>query len=554
MIQPLLPKLFSVLQEGYSWSYFKKDFIAGLIVAILAIPMSIAFSIASGARPELGLQTAIIGGILGGLTTGSRYQVTGPTGAFVIIISGIIADHGMNGLILATAMAGIILIIMGLARFGAVIRFIPFPVTVGFTSGIALVIFTTQIPEFLGMYFEQKLPPGTLERWILYLGYSNQINYYVLGIAILSLLTMIYWKRINSLIPAALAAIAVSTIIVTFTGIPVETIGDRYGEMRTSLPTLTLPEIQLSSLPKLVSPAIAIALLAGIESLLSAVVADGMTSRRHRSDIELVSQGVANLGSSLCGCLPATGAIARTATNIRSGAYSPFAAIFQGIIILMLTFFLGSFVAKIPLASLAAILIIVAYNMSEWKVFLKLFRSPPGDIVILLTTFLLTVFVDLITAIEVGIIFAAFITLNRIATDTRLEDWKTATADEGAGDAKILEQLEIPKEIEVFEIYGSLFFAAAEKFKITLNRLSARPKILILRMGHVVGIDATGIRALTDIIEQSKKNGTSIFLSGMPKTKSDYKKLRDAGVIDLVGEEHVFVDITSAVKEAKKIL
>jgi SulP family sulfate permease len=325
--------------------------------------------------------------------------------------------------------------------------------------------------------------------------------------------------------------------------------------MQSIIPTIGIPEIDLSKLPNLISPAVAIALLAGIESLLSAVVADGMTGRRHRSDMELISQGICNLGSSLCGGLPATGAIARTATNIKTGAKSPFASIFQGIIILFLLYYLGSYVSMIPLAALAALMVMIAYNMSEWRVFLKLFRSPPGDIVILLTTFLLTVFVDLVTAIEIGIILAAFITLNRLAKETRLEDWKTATDfEDEIKDVKQLESLEIPKEIEIFEIHGALFFAAAEKFKITLNRLSQRPKILILRMRHVMGIDATGIRALLDIIEQSKRKGTTILLSGMPKSKTDYATLEKAGVITLVGKDHVFPEITSAVKAAKQLI
>lgn len=555
MIQALMPKLMTVFQEGYHRDDLKKDLIAGLIVAILAIPMSIAFAIASGARPELGLHTAIIGGILGGLTTGSKFQITGPTGAFVILIAGIIAEFGMSGLIIATGLAGIILILMGLARFGAVIKFIPFPVTVGFTSGIALVIFTTQIPELLGIHCVDPFPTKMIDKCIFLAIHSEKTHLPVVGIGLFSLLTAIYWPKINKTIPAPLVVIVASTLIVKLTGISVETIGERFGAMQSIIPTIGFPDLDFSILPKLISPAIAIALLAGIESLLSAVVADGMTGRRHRSDMELISQGVCNLGTSLCGALPATGAIARTATNIKAGARSPLSAIFQGLIILVLLYFFGSFVSMIPLASLAALLVLVAYNMSEWRVFLKLFRSPRGDIVILLATFLLTVFVDLVTAIEVGIILAAFITLNRMASETHLEDWKTATDHEDEKkDIKILEALEIPKDVEIFEIYGSLFFAAAEKFKITLNRMSQKPKILILRMRHVMGIDATGIRALTDIIEQSNRNGTTIFLTGMPKSKKDYETLKKAGVIALIGENHVFANITSAVAAAKQQL
>jgi SulP family sulfate permease len=555
MMQALKPKLVSVLQGGYSSDDLRKDFLAGLIVAILAIPMSIAFAIASGARPEVGLHTAIIGAILGGLTTGSRFQITGPTGAFVILITGIIAEFGMNGLIIATGMAGIILLCMGFAKFGAVIKFIPFPVTVGFTSGIALVILTTQIPELTGIQCESPFPTKTLDKCIFLGSNWHLIQPAVLGIGVLSLLLSIYWPRINKTIPGPLVVILIATLIVQLTGIPVETIGDRFGSMQSIIPKFQLPEFDLSVLPGLISPAIAIALLSGIESLLSAVVADGMTGRRHRSDMELISQGVCNLGSSLCGGLPATGAIARTATNIKSGARSPLAAIFQGLVIVLLLYFLSPYVSMIPMASLAALMVMVAYNMSEWRVFLKLFRSPPGDIVILVTTFLLTVFVDLVTAIEVGIILAAFITLNRLAQETRLEDWKTATSfEDEIKDVKELEALAIPKEVEIFEIHGALFFAAAEKFKITLNRLSQKPKVLILRMRHVMGIDATGVRALTDIIEVSKKKGTIIILSGVPQSKTDYGTLEKAGVIALVGKDRVFPEINSAVRAAKTLI
>ncbi len=461
----------------------------------------------------------------------------------------------MNGLIIATGMAGIILICMGLAKFGAVIKFIPLPVIVGFTSGIALVIFMTQLPELLGIHCNEAFPAKTLDKCLFLIRNGSKINPEVFGIGLLSLLIAIYWPRINKSIPGPLVVIFTSTLIVYFTGMSVETIGDRFGQMQSIIPKIGFPEIDLSVLPRLVSPAIAIALLSGIESLLSAVVADGMTARRHYSDMELISQGVCNLGSSLCGGLPATGAIARTATNIKAGAKSPMATIFQGIIIFVLLYYFGSLVSMIPLASLAALLVLVAYNMSEWRVFLKLFRSPRGDIVILLTTFLLTVFVDLVTAIEAGIILAAFITLNRVASETKLEDWKTAVGqDEEKKDIELLASLDIPKDIEIFEIYGVLFFAAAEQFKVALNRMSRRPKILILRMRHVMGIDATGIQALTDIIEQSQRNGTTIFLSGMPKTKKDYDVLKKAGVIDLVHEDHVFPNISAAVKAAKQLL
>lgn len=550
MSQRLTPKLVSVFREGYTLHDFGKDLTAGLIVGILALPMSIAFAIASGVKPEQGLFTAIVAGFLAGLLSGSRYQVTGPTGAFIILVADTYARYGYDGLILATILAGLILIAMGFARFGIAIKFIPYPVTIGFTSGIALLIFTTQIQDFFGMALTDPLPSGFLSKWVTYVQNVALIDLPTLAVSILSIVILLFWPRYITKIPAALVVIVASSVIVKAFNLPIMTIGDRYGQVAACFPCVTWPKITWEAISNVISPAFAIALLAGIESLLSAVVADGMTGRRHRSDMELISQGVANIGSALCGGIPATGAIARTATNIKSGAKSPVAALFHSITLLAILFYLGSFVSVIPMAALSAILMVVAYNMSEWRHFVHLFRSPIDDIVVLLVTFFLTVLVDLVTAIEVGVILAAFVFINRMAQATRTDDLKEGMLEEDdPKDYEALKEFEIPDEVEVFQIYGSLFFAAAEEFKNTLGSMQKKPRVLILRMRHVLSIDATGIRALSDILDEAKRNNTTILFSGV---KGNVKSaLERSGIVARVGPDNFHRNIGAALKHAQ---
>ncbi len=549
----LVPKLVTVFREGYSLKDFSKDLIAGIIVGILALPMSIAFAIASGARPEQGLYTAIIAGLLGGVLSGSRYQISGPTGAFIILIADIYQCQGYEGLVIATLFAGIILIGMGFARLGAAIKFIPYPVTIGFTSGIALLIFTTQVHDFTGMHITASIPADFLGKWLVYFQNLHHVDLPTLGMALFSLAVVIWWPRVTSVIPGALVAIVLSTVLVNFFGVPVATIGDCYGAVPSSLPTFSLPHITWAHVPQLISPAIAIALLAGIESLLSAVVADGMTGRRHRSDMELISQGVANIGCALGGGLPSTGAIARTATNIKSGGHTPVASLIHALTLLLALLFLGNAVAMIPMATLSAILIVVAYNMSEWRHFLHLFRSPKGDVAILLVTFMLTVLVDLVTAIEVGIVLAAFVFINRMAEAAHTDDLRVALTEvDDPRDYEALQQLDIPSEVEVYQFYGSLFFAAAEKFKTALARINRRPSVLILRMRHVLSIDATGMRALEDILDKAKRESTVVVLSGLQP--SLFAVMERSGLIARIGPENLCKDIRTAVERSREII
>ena len=403
----LKPKLFTTL-KGYTKKQFTSDLTAGVIVGIVALPLAIAFGIASGVTPEKGIITAIIAGFVISFFGGSRVQIGGPTGAFIIIVYGIVQQYGTTGLAIATIMAGIILVIMGLIKFGSLIKFIPYPVVVGFTSGIALLIFSTQVKDFLGLQLV-KVPSEFHEKWVTYFGSFSTVNFNVLGIAMLALLIMIFWPKVTHKIPGSLIAIIVTTVIVIVFKLPVDTIGSRFGEIPSNLPSLSFYEIDLSVVRNLIGPATVIAILAAIESLLSAVVADGMIGGKHRSNMELVAQGLANIIVPFFGGIPATGAIARTATNIRNGGRTPVAGIIHAITLLLIMLFFGSYAKLIPMATLAAILVIVAYNMSEWRAFKSLLKSPKSDIAVLLTTFFLTVIFDLTIAIEIGMVHRCFI-------------------------------------------------------------------------------------------------------------------------------------------------
>lgn len=542
----------TAFKEGYTSQMLAKDLVAGVIVGIIALPMAIAFAIASGARPEEGILTAVVAGILAGALSGSRFQISGPTGAFVILVFDTILKFGYQGLLIATLIAGILLILMGLFRFGKAMMFVPYPVIVGFTAGIALFIFTSQLFDLLGLQTGSPPPPGCLEKWGLYLCTLHTANPWSVLIGALSILCMVITPKLIKNLPGPLVAISLTTLIAYVFSLPVDTIGKRFGEIQAVWPSFSLPEFSLFDLPRYIKPAIGIALLAGIESLLSASVADGMTGRRHRSNAELISQGVANIGSALAGGLPVTGAIARTAANIRSGAVSPLAAIFHAISLLLMLFFVSDLVALIPMPALAGILIVVAYNMSEWRLFVKLFRSPKEDIAILLTTFALTVFVDLITAIEAGIILAAMIFLTRMASTSTAFDMKAAfNEEEKQEDIIALKQLHIPKGTEIYEILGPLFFGAAEKFKTALTRISTRPQVLILRMRSVPHVDASGMRVLEDIYEKTKKEGTILVLSGIKKEVR--LSLDHAGLLKLLGEDNVQPDINHALQRAAVI-
>jgi len=533
-----------------------KDLTAGVIVGIVALPLAIAFAIASGVKPEQGLYTAIVAGLLISVLSGSRVQIGGPTGAFIVIIYGIVQKFGYDGLAIATIMAGILLVIMGIARLGAVIKYIPYPVTVGFTSGIALIMAAGQIRDLLGLQME-KVPAEFIEKIVAYSEHIGSITPAAGALGIATIVIVFLWPRVTHRVPGSLVAILVTTAAVPLLNLPVETIGSRFGSVSGALPSLRLPHVEWRMVSSLVSPAITIALLAGIESLLSAVVADGMTGRKHRSNMELVAQGVANIASPLFGGIPATGAIARTATNIKNGGLTPISGIIHALVLLLIMLFLGKWAALIPMATLAGILIVVAYNMSEWHHFVKLLKSPKSDIAVLLVTFFLTVLVDLTVAIQAGVVLAALLFMKRMADVTQLgyvtsmvgyeEDEEDASEDPNS-----IKRFAVPKGVEVFEVNGPFFFGAAERFKHTLNLIVDKPKVLILRTRTVLSMDATALRALEEVYDMTKQDGSVLILAGVhaqPLIAMD-----KAGFLDKVGVENVFENVNDALKRARAVL
>ena len=546
------PKLVTVIKEGYNAKTFGLDLWAGIIVGIVALPLSIAFAIASGVKPEQGLITAVVAGLLISAFSGSRVQIGGPTGAFIVIVFGIVHKYGYDGLALATVMAGVMLIIMGIARMGDVIKFIPFPVTIGFTSGIAVIIFSSQIPDFFGLHLDHT-PDHFLAKWMAYAQNIGSLDIYALVTAVLTILIIISWRKVTDRLPGPLIAILTTTAIVHFCHWPLQTIGSRFGAVPHSIPMPHIPHYSWDLIIKMSPPALTIALLAGIESLLSAVVADGMTGRRHRSNMELIAQGIANVISPLFTGIPATGAIARTATNIKNGGQTPVSGIVHALTVGVLFIFLGQWAALIPMATLAGILVLVAYNMGEWSMFAKLFRSPKSDIMVLLSTFLLTVLVDLTVAIEVGIVMAAFLFMKRMVDVTKVNYLKEGGAtDEWILDPEMIEAGKIPAGVEIFEINGPFFFGAADKFRDTISQMKHRPKALILRMRFVPAIDATGLSALEDLLRKAKKTRMEVIFSGVHA--QPLKVMKEAGIVEMVGEDHFHWNIKACVEFAQRII
>ncbi len=547
----LKPKLLTTLKD-YNKKQFIADATAGVIVGIVALPLAIAFGIASGVTPEKGIITAIIAGFIISALGGSRVQIGGPTGAFIIIVYGIVQQYGYTGLAIATIMSGVILVIMGVARFGSLIKFIPYPVVVGFTSGIALLIFSTQIKDFFGLQIK-NVPAEFHEKWIVYFQNFSTINFYVFGIAALALLIMIFWPKVTHRIPGSLIAIIVTTLIVIIFKLPVDTIGSRFGEIPSNLPAPHGFELSLSVIRNLIGPATVIAILAAIESLLSAVVADGMIGGKHRSNMELIAQGIANIASPIFGGIPATGAIARTATNIKNGGRTPVAGVIHSITLLLIMLFFGNYARLIPMATLAAILVIVAYNMSEWHEFVSLMKSPKSDIVVLLTTFFLTVIFDLTIAIEIGMVLSVLLFMKRMAEVSNVSVVTRELEDEEEQpDPNSLDRKSIPKGVEVFEINGPFFFGAAKKFKEQMEIVEDPPKVRIIRMRNVPAIDATGLQTLKDFYYDAKKNNTHIILSGV-HTQPLYA-MTQAGIFDLYGEKNIHGNIDDALDRAREIL
>jgi SulP family sulfate permease len=545
------PKLFTTL-KNYNKEQFFADATAGVIVGIVALPLAIAFGIASGVTPEKGIITAIIAGFIISAFGGSRVQIGGPTGAFIIIVYEIVQNYGTTGLAIATIMAGIILVIMGLVKFGSLIKFIPYPVVVGFTSGIALLIFSTQIKDFFGLQI-QKVPAEFHEKWFSYFENFYTVNYYVFGIAMLAMFIMILWPKVTHRIPGSLIAIIVTTLFVLIFKLPVDTIGSRFGEISSDIPTPSSFEINLGVIKNLIGPATVIAILAAIESLLSAVVADGMIGGKHRSNMELIAQGIANIVTPIFGGIPATGAIARTATNIKNGGRTPVAGIIHAITLLLIMLFFGSYAKLIPMATLAAILIIVSYNMAEWRSFQSLLKSPKSDVVVLITTFSLTVIFDLTIAIEIGMILAVLLFMKRMAEVSNVSVITRELEDEEEKlDPNSIDKKQIPIGVEVFEINGPFFFGAAKKFRDQMLAIEKPPKVRIIRMRNVPAIDATGLQTLKDFYFDGKKLNTHLILSGV-HTQPLFA-MTTAGLLDLYGEENIHGNIDDALDRAREIL
>lgn len=544
------PKLVDSL-KNYNRQQFSKDLMAGIIVGIVALPLAIAFAIASGVSPEKGLFTAVVAGFIISALGGSKVQIGGPTGAFIVVVYGIVQEFGVNGLIIATFMAGVMLVVMGFARLGAVIKFIPHPLIIGFTSGIALIIFSSQVKDFFGLQMG-VVPADFMDKWISYGGQLSTINWTSFMIAGITVLIIQLWPRVSHKIPGSLVAILLTTAAAYFLHFPVETIGSRFGSIPSSLPSPVLPSFDLETVKKLIPAAFTIALLGGIESLLSAVVADGMIGGKHRSNMELVAQGTANIFSSLFGGIPATGAIARTATNVKNGGRTPVAGIIHAITLLLIMLFVGKWAALIPMATLAGILVVVAYNMSEWESFVSVFKGPRSDVAVLVTTFLLTVLVDLTVAIEIGMVLAVFLFMQKMI---KFSDVSSITAqyDENSLDIDSFDNYQLPKEVEVFEITGPLFFGAAYKFKDAMRFIEKPPKILIIRMRKVPIIDATGIKTLQEVHKESTQKGTKIILSEVHSAQV-LQELKDARLLFAIGKANVTETFSDAIERSKKIL
>lgn len=542
--------------KNYQRSTFMSDLMAGLIVGIVALPLAIAFGIASGVSPEKGIVTAIVAGFLISVFGGSKVQVGGPTGAFIVIVYGIIQQYGFSGLMIATMMAGVFLVLLGMFKLGTIIKYIPYPIVVGFTAGIAVTIFTTQMKDLFGLEMT-KVPADFIEKWIAYFQAADTINWASVVVGVLSILIIVVTPRFSKKIPGSLIAIVVLTVGVwllkTYAGgNSIETIGDHF-TIKAMLPEAQVPAITWEVVKSLVAPAITIAVLGAIESLLSATVADGASGDKHDSNAELVGQGIANIITPLFGGIPATGAIARTMTNINNGGRTPMAGIVHAVVLLLIFLFLMPLAQYIPMACLAGVLIVVSYGMSGWRTFKALMKSPKSDVIVLLITFFLTVVFDLTIAIEVGLVIACLLFMKRMteATDVHVI-LDEIDPNEDTDIHHVEENLIIPKGVEVYEINGPYFFGAGNKFEEIMALVGERPKVRIIRMRKVPFVDSTGIHNLTVLCEMSRKEGIRIVLSGViPKV---HETLRKAGFNDLVGEENICSHIDIALEKAREMV
>ncbi len=549
------PKLFSTL-KNYSKASFTADVMAGIIVGIVALPLAIAFGIASGVSPEKGIITAIVAGFLVSFFGGSRVQIGGPTGAFIVIVYGIIQQYGESGLMIATIMAGVFLILLGVFHLGTIIKYIPYPIVVGFTSGIALTIFTTQVKDLFGLTIE-NVPGDFIEKWIVYIQNFHTIDLWSTLVGVLSVVIIALTPRFSKKIPGSLVAIIVMTVVVyllkAYCGVDsVATIGDRFS-ISSELPEANVPEMTWDTIKGLISPALTIAILGAIESLLSATVADGVTGDKHNSNQELVGQGIANIFSPIFGGIPATGAIARTMTNINNGGRTPVAGLVHAAVLLLIFLFLMPLAQYIPMACLAGVLVIVSYNMSEWRTFKALLRNPKSDVGVLLVTFFLTVIFDLTVAIEVGLLIACLLFMRRVAESTQISVITDDLDPNKESDIELHEEhLVIPDRVEVYEINGPYFFGIANKFEEEMIRMGNRPKVRIIRMRKVPFIDSTGIHNLTNLCHISQKEGIIIVLSGV--NARVHETLEKAGFYELLGEQNICSNINEALAKARELV
>lgn len=543
-----IPKLITCLKD-YTKEQFIKDFISGIIVAIIALPLAIALAIASGVSPEKGLYTAIIGGFIVSLLGGSRVQIGGPTGAFVVIVYGIVQKFGFDGLTLATIMAGFFLIIMGFLKFGSLIKFIPSSITTGFTSGIAIVILSTQVKDFFGLQMKE-VPSEFVEKLVAFFKDFHTINYQSLFVSVLTLMIIILWPKISKKIPGTLIAIIIVTLITMIFNLDVTTIGSQFGQLSSALPTLALPSISFKMVNALMLPALTIAILGSVESLLSAVVADGMIGASHRSNMELVAQGVANVFSGAFGGIPVTGAIARTAANVKNGGRTPVAGMVHalGLLIIMLLFM--PYVKLVPMASLAAVLVIVAYNMGEWETFKTLLKAPKSDSTVFLVTFILTVFLDLVVAIGVGMVLASFLFMRKMADITEVKYILDDDEDKDANE--FIENVKMPEHISIYEISGSFFFGAATKFVTAMREMGVPPRILIVKMSKVPFMDATAYHSLKILYDYCRKNHTKVII--LKIQEQPLKMLKKYGFVEKMEEKNFCDTVEEAIERANVIL
>lgn len=550
------PKLLSSL-KNYSLSKFKDDLIAGIVVGIVALPLAIAFGIASGVSPTTGLVTAIIGGFLVSAFGGNTVQIGGPTGAFIVIVYNIIATYGLQGLAIATFMAGLILVVMGLFHLGTVIKFIPYPIVVGFTAGIALTIFSTQINDFLGLGLKD-VPSEFIPKWGVYFQNMQNVDWSTLAVGMVSLLIIILTPKISKKLPGALMAIIVVTIAVYFLkdvlNLNVETIGDRFGSMSSDIPSPHGFDISMSTINQLLPSAFTIAVLCAIESLLSATVADGVTGSRTNSNTELIGQGIANVAVPFFGGIPVTGAIARTMTNITNGGRTPVAGIVHTVVLLLIFLFLMPLINYVPMACLAAVLLVVSYNMSGWRTVVGIFKSPKSDISVLLVTFFLTVIFDLTIAIEIGLLLAVVLFLRRVMENTEIKVYSEQLDIAEGTETNVHEVLDVAKGVEVYEIDGPFFFGVATKFDEMMrsSSMSNKPMVRIIRMRKVPFIDSTGIHNLELLIRSSQNDGMHVVLSGVKENVRQV--LHHANIDKLIGEDHICDHITKAVVMANAIV